>query len=146
MRFLCMPAILLLAAAGDAPQFQISHPWARASAGAATTGAAYFTITDEGEPDRLTGASTPVATTAGVHESSKDMGMMMMRPVAGLDLPQGKPVTLAPGGYHLMLTGLKAPLKQGDTFPVTLRFEHAPPMTVTITVEAIGAGADTMHQ
>jgi hypothetical protein len=68
-----------------------------------------------------------------------DMGMMKMRPVPGLSVAPGKPVKLAPGGYHIMLMGLKAPLKQGDSFPLTLRFEHAAPMTVTVNVEAIGA-------
>ena len=136
---LFLPALLLLAAAGDAPQFQIDHPWARASAGAAKTGAAYLTITDQGQPDQLTGASTPIAASAELHESMDDMGMMKMRPIAGLTLTPGKPVKLAPGGYHLMLMGLKAPLKAGDTFPLTLQFTHAPPQTVTVTVEPIGA-------
>ena len=130
---------LLLAAAGDPPSIQVDHPWARASAGAAKTGAAYVTITDRGQPDQLTGASTPVAASAELHESMDDMGMMKMRPMAGLALPTGKPVKLAPGGYHLMLMGLKAPLKAGDTFPMTLLFQHAPPQTVTVTVEPIGA-------
>jgi copper(I)-binding protein len=139
MRILLLPALLTLIAAGDAPQFQIEHPWARASAGAAKTGAAYLTITDTGTPDRLIGASTPAADTAELHESMADMGTMKMRPVAGLDLAPGKPMKLAPGGYHLMLMGLKAPLKAGDTFPLTLRFEHAPPLTVTVAVEPVGA-------
>jgi copper(I)-binding protein len=137
MRSLFLLALpVLLIAAGDAPQFQIAHPWARASAGAAKTGAAYLTITDQGQPDRLTGASTPVAATAELHESMQDGGMMKMRPVAGIQLETGKAVTLAPGGIHVMLMGLKAPLKQGDSFPLTLTFEHAPPLTVTIEVEA----------
>jgi len=140
MRILLLPALLMLAAAGDAPQIQVEHPWARASAGAATTGAAYMTISDQGQPDRLIGASTPVAAAAEVHESmSGDMGMMKMRPVAGLPVAPGKPVKLAPGGYHIMLMGLKTPLKQGGSFPLTLTFEHAPPVTVTVAVEAVGA-------
>jgi copper(I)-binding protein len=139
MRFLLPPVLLLLIAAADAPVIQVDHPWARASAGAATTGAAYLTIVDTGPADQLTGASTPAAATAEIHESMSDMGMMKMRPVVGLALEPGKPVTLKPGGYHVMLTGLKAPLKAGDTFPLTLKFQHAPPMTVTVTVEPIGA-------
>jgi copper(I)-binding protein len=139
MRILLLPALLLLIAAGDPPPFQIDHPWARASAGAATTGAAYLTITGTGAADRLTGVSTPAAATAEIHESMADMGTMKMRPVPGLTLAPGKPVKLGPGGYHVMLTGLKAPLKQGDSFPLTLTFEHAPPLTVTVIVEPIGA-------
>jgi len=134
-----LPALLLLAAAGD-PSIQISHPWARASAGAARTGAAYVTITDLGAPDTLTGVSAPVADTVQVHETIDDNGTMKMRPAGALALTPGKPLTMAPGGYHVMLMGLKAPLKAGDTFPLTLTFGHAAPQTVTVTVEAIGAG------
>ena len=130
---------IALIAAGEPPHFQIDHPWARASAGPAKTAAAYLTIVDQGQPDRLTGASTPVAAEATLHESMADMGMMKMRPVDGIALTPGKPVTLSPGGYHLMLTGLKAPLKAGDTFPLTLRFEHAEPVTVTVAVEPLAA-------
>src|SRR3954453_1274449 len=118
-----LPIIALLTAAGDATPFQVDHPWARASAGAAKNGAAYLTITAQGQPDKLTGASTPAAATTELHESMADMGMMKMRPLPGLSLDPGKKVTLAPGGYHLMLMGLKEPLKVGNTFPLTLRFE-----------------------
>ena len=64
MRFSLLPALLLLIAAGDASTLKIDHPWARPSAGAATTGAAYLTITEEGAADRLVSVSTPVAGTA----------------------------------------------------------------------------------
>ena len=137
MRILLLSAFLLLAA-GEPPTFQIDHPWARASAGAAKNGAAYLTITGQGQRDRLTGVSTPAAATAELHESMSDMGTMKMRPLPGITLDPGKPVTLAPGGFHVMLMGLKAPLKAGDTFPLTLQFEHAPPLTVTIAVEPVG--------
>ena len=140
MRFSLLPALLLLIAAGDASTLKIDHPWARPSAGAATTGAAYLTITEEGAADRLVSVSTPVAGTAEVHETINDQGVMKMRPVDGLALVPGKPVTLSPGGYHVMLTGLKAPLKPGDSFPLTLTFEHAAPVTVTVKVETPPAG------
>ena len=139
MRILLLPAAVILIAAGDAPQITVEHPWARASAGAAKTGAAYMTITDQGQPDQLIGASTPAAATAELHESMSDMGTMKMRPLAGLPLKPGEPLKLSPGGYHVMLFGLKTPLKAGDTFPLTMQFEHAPPMTVTVTVEPITA-------
>ncbi|MDR3531896.1 MAG: copper chaperone PCu(A)C [Rhodopila sp.] len=139
MRILLLPALLVLVAAGNAAQIQVDHPWARASAGDAKTGAAYLTITDQGQPDKLIGASTPVAATAEVHETMANMGMMTMRATTGIALEPGKPVALAPGGYHVMLMGLKAPLKAGDNFPLTLRFEHAPPVTVTVNVEPITA-------
>jgi hypothetical protein len=76
-----------------------------------------------------------------VHETINDNGAMKMRPVPSLTLDPGKPVTLKPGGYHIMLTGLKSALKPGDSFPLTLTFEHAQPVTVTVKVEAMGGGA-----
>ena len=64
---------------------------------------------------------------------------MKMRPVAALPIEPGKPVMLAPGGYHIMLMGLKQALKQGDSFPVTLSFAKAGPLTASVTVEKAGA-------
>ena len=138
MRLLFLPALLLLIAAGDTPAFQIDHPWARASAGAAKNGAAFMVLTVKGTGDKLTGFASPVAASAELHETIDDKGIMKMRPVPNLTLEPGKPVTLAPGGYHVMLMGLKAPLKAGDAFPLTLKFEHAPDMTITVNVEGMG--------
>jgi periplasmic copper chaperone A len=64
---------------------------------------------------------------------------MKMRPVDSVALDPGKPVTFKPGGYHVMLTGLKSPLKAGDSLPLTFTFEHAQPITVSVQVEAAGA-------
>jgi len=86
-------------------------------------------------------ASTPVAATAEVHETTNDNGVMRMRPVPTLALEPGKSVTLTPGGYHLMLMGLKHPLKQGDSFPLTLTFAHAAPVTVQVSIAGPGASA-----
>ena len=128
-------------AAADPSAISLQHVWARATPGAATTGAAYLTVTDNGRPDRLVGVSTPIAAMAEVHETIHDNGVMKMRPVAGgIALEPGKPVAFTPGGYHIMLMGLKSPLKAGDSFPLTLTFEHARPITVSVHVEAMGAG------
>lgn len=108
--------------------------WARPSAGAAKTGAAYFTLTDNAAADRLLHASTPVAGKAELHETRNENGIMQMRPVPALALEPGKTVTLAPGGLHVMLLELKQPLKAGDSFPLTLTFETAPPLTVQVNV------------
>jgi len=117
----------------------VGDAWARATPRTATTGAAYVTITDNGSPDQLTGFSTPVAGMAQLHDMKIVNGVMKMRAVASIPLPTGKPVTLAPGGFHVMLTRLKHPLKKGDTFPLTVTFEHAAPITVRVTVAAAGA-------
>jgi hypothetical protein len=102
-------------------------------------GVVYLTIVDHGAPDRLTGVSSPVADRAELHESFSQGGVAKMRPVASLAVEQAKPVVLAPGGYHIMLMGLKQPLKQGDVFPVTLTFANAGELTTKVTVEQQGA-------
>jgi copper(I)-binding protein len=123
---------------------QVENAWARATAAGAMSGGIFLTVTDTGAPDRLVGASTPVAATAELHETVNDNGVMRMRPVAGLPLEAGKPVVLKPGSYHVMLMGLRQQLKPGDSFPVTLTFEHAPPVTATVTVGTAGASAAPM--
>lgn len=124
---------------GNQQGIVISNAWARASAGAATTGAAYFTITDSVSADRLTGASTPVAGRAELHETRNENGVMQMRAVPALALEPGKPLTLAPGGYHVMLMDLKKPLQTGESFPLTLTFEKARPITTQVKVATAGA-------
>ncbi len=122
-------------------QVMAHDAWARASAGAASMAAVYLALTGGAQPDRLTGVSTPVAAMAGVHESTANGGVMRMRAVNALPISPGKTVTLAPGGYHIMLMELGHPLVAGQTFPLTLTFEHAAPVTVEVRVLAIGAGA-----
>jgi copper(I)-binding protein len=146
MRRTILVAALLIAAPALAqtPAVRVDHAWARATTSAAQAGGIFLTVTDTGAPDRLVGASTPVAATAELHETVNDNGVMRMRPVPGLPLEAGKPVVLKPGSYHLMLMGLKQQLKPGDTFPVTLTFEKAPPVTATVTVATAGASEPPM--
>ena len=120
---------------------QVDGAWARASAGAATTGAAYVTLMGGMQPDALVGVSTPVAAMAEVHETSNDNGVMKMRPVEAVPISPHQMVTFKPGGYHIMLTGLKHPLAAGQSFPVTLTFAHAVSVTVEVQVRAIGQAA-----
>ena len=136
--------VLLAATPADLSQVSagriiVHDAWARASAGAATNGAVYITLTGGAQPDRLMAVSTPVAGMAGVHESRAEGGVIRMRPVDALPLLPGKTVTFAPGSYHIMLMDLSHPLTAGQTFPLTLTFEHALPMTVDVRVVAIGA-------
>jgi copper(I)-binding protein len=65
--------------------------------------------------------------------------MKMRELPGGLPVEAGKTVALAPGGYHLMMMDLKGPLKKGDKVPVTLTFEKAGKVDVTLDVEGIGA-------
>jgi copper(I)-binding protein len=128
-------------AAAGVPGIGLEHVWARPIAGSAATAAVYFTVTNKSQPDRLTGVSTPIAAGAELHETINDNGVMKMRPVQSIALDPGKPVTFKPGGYHVMLTGMKGALKAGDSFPLTLTFEHAQLITETVKVDAAGSAA-----
>jgi len=130
--------VMPFATAADETVIQVHHVWVRA-APAGLEGAVYLTITDGGPPDILTGVTTPIAAEAALHQSTDDHGVMKMRPVGPLPIEPGKPVTLAPGGYHIMLSGLKRSLKQGDSFPITLSFAKAGSVTATVTVAKAGA-------
>ena len=119
----------------------ISQAWSRATPSGAKTGGGYLTIENKGSAaDRLIGGAADVAGSVQVHEMSMDNGVMKMRPVEkGLAIEPGKTVKLAPGGFHLMMMDLKAPLKQGDKVPVTLEFEKAGKVAVSLDVEGVGA-------
>src|ERR1700678_4266476 len=127
----------------------ITQAWSRATPGGAKIGGGYLTIENKGAtPDRLIGGSGEVASKIEVHEMSMKNGVMTMRPLDnGLTIEPGKTVKLAPGGFHLMLFDLKAPLKQGDKVPVTLEFEKAGKVNLSLDVQGIGAqgpmGADS---
>ena len=137
-----VPAMLIANVAFAQPAaLAVTEAWSRASTPAAQTGAMYVTVTT-GQPDRLTGATTPVASMAEIHQSRMRAGVMEMRPVPdGLPVTPGTPIHMTPGGYHIMLMGLKQPLKQGDHVPLTLTFQHAGAVTVQAVVAGPGASA-----
>jgi len=121
----------------------ITQAWSRATPGGAKIAGGYLTIENKGTtPDRLIGGSGDVAAKVEVHEMSVKDGVMTMRALdKGLAIEPGKTVKLAPGGYHLMLMDLKNPLKQGDKVPVTLEFEKAGKVKLSLDVQAVGAQA-----
>jgi copper(I)-binding protein len=119
-------------------RIEIGQPWARATPGRAQIGAVYLTIRSPAG-DRLVSVSSPVAAAAELHESAMAGMVMKMRPLAEVAIPAGQTVALAPGGIHIMLVGLKAPLRQGRSFPLTLTFAKAGPQTVTVMVGKVGA-------
>lgn len=132
-----------LAAAADFTlgELRVERPWARASAiRSAKAGAAYFTLVNLGaEPDRLIGAATPRAGKAGLHNHVMDQGVMKMLPVAAIEVSPGAPIVLEPGGLHVMLMGLTAPLEEGATFPLTLIFENAGAVEIEVTIQGPAA-------
>ena len=129
-----VPAMALAAQNG----IEVEKAWSRAAM-QGHVGVVYLTIVDNGAADRLTGVSSPVAEKAELHESFSEGGVAKMRPVGSLPVEQGKPVVLAPGSYHIMLMGLKQPLKQGEVFPITLSFANAGQLTAQVAVGQQGA-------
>jgi copper(I)-binding protein len=118
----------------------VNQAWARATPGGAKTAALYMTLVNKGAAeDRLVSVSTPVAGKAEVHSTTTENGVMHMGPVAALGVKPGTPTVLKPGGYHVMLTDLKAPLVAGQTFTVSLTFEKAGTVEATATVQKVGA-------
>ncbi|MGY8661795.1 copper chaperone PCu(A)C [Bradyrhizobium sp. UFLA05-109] len=119
----------------------VTQAWSRATPKGAKTGGGYLSIENKGSaPDRLIGGSADVAGSVQIHEMSTEGGVMKMRPVEnGLTIEPGKTVKLAPGGYHLMMMDLKQQLKRGDKVPVTLEFEKAGKVTISLDVEGVGA-------
>lgn len=119
----------------------ISNMWSRATPGGAKVAGGYFTVSNTGTvADRLVSATSPASGKVEVHEMSMANGVMTMRPLdAGLVVEPGKSVTLAPGGFHMMLMDLKEPLKEGGMLPITLAFEKAGKVEVTLHVRSIGA-------
>ena len=123
----------------------IDHPWARPSLGGSPNGAAYMTITNNGEAaDRLVNVDGDVAQTVELHATLMDGDVMRMRPIhEGIEILPGETLEIVPGGVHVMMMGLLAPLKDGDRFPLSLTFERAGSVDVTVNVESRPGKTDT---
>jgi len=140
----------------EAGALAIDHPWARATASSQGNGAAYLTVTNNGAADRILEAQSPVASRVELHaHEMDDAGVMRMRQVEAVELAAGAVTELKPGGQHIMLIGLAAPLAEGETFPLSLVLEAAGSIELEVQVEAVsygvsggmghGAGAGMSH-
>lgn len=142
-----LAAILSLAVfSAFAQQFKagdivIDAPWSRATPKGASVGVGYLVIHNHGATaDKLISGSADFAADVSIHEMSADNGVMRMRELkSGLEIPANGEVQLSPKGYHVMFTGLKQPLKRGDSVKVVLTFEHAGEVTVEFAVGGVGA-------
>ena len=125
----------------------IDHPFARATPPGAKSGGAFFSVDNAGtKPDRLVRATSPVAGTVELHQMAMEGGVMKMRSVTAVEVQPGGKLELKPGGYHVMLSDLKQPLNAGDKFPMTLTFEGAGTIEVSVEVEAMGAAHGGTHK
>jgi len=143
----CMP-LVTWAHGFRAGDLRIDHPYATPSRPGVQTGAVYFRgIENRGRvADRLLSASSPVANSVEIHHMHMDGDIMRMRAVESLELPPRSEVRMrhnTSNGYHLMLQGLHQPLKDGDRFTLTLRFEHAGERSVQVWVQTPRAGASS---
>lgn len=127
------------AAAHDykAGSLTIGHPHTTAAPG--SNAAVYLTVRNDGaEADRLIAAKGDIAAAIELHTSSDESGAMQMRPVEAVEVPVGQTVALKPGGDHIMLIGLTAPLTENGMVPLTLVFEKAGEVQVEVDIQASG--------
>lgn len=133
-------ASLIATAAADPAGISVEQSWARASTPGSKTAAAYMTVINNGEiAVRLVGASIPIAEGAQFHVEKDDNGVMRMRQVSAIDIKPGARFSFKPGDTHVMLVGLKEPLREGQTLPLTLDFESAGKVQVNIPIGKPGA-------
>jgi copper(I)-binding protein len=118
----------------------IDHPYTRATPPGAKSGGAFFVVVNaSATPDKLIGVASPAARSAEIHQMTMDGGVMKMRAMPVLEILPGGKLELKPGGYHVMLLDLKQPLKVGDKIPLTLTFQNAGSIAISVDVEAMGS-------
>lgn len=149
MRRLLTAALLTLITAPAMADITVKDPWVRATVPQQKATGAFMQITAP-KAARLVEASSPVAGVTEIHEMTMDKDIMRMRAIPGIDLPAGKAVELKPGGYHVMLMDLKAPITEGQDVPVTLVIEGADKKRETVvikaTARALGASGAMNHK
>lgn len=124
INFGMLPLALLMATSVAAQVAVVAEPWARATVQGQKATGAFMKITSK-EGAKLVGVSSPAAGLTEIHEMKMDKDVMKMAAVPSLDIPAGKSVELKPGGFHVMLMDLKAPLVDKSSVPVTLTFENS---------------------
>ena len=144
--FALLMASLTLSLPAQAESARVEGAWARSTVTGQQSGGAFMVISSERNA-MLIGAETPAARQVEIHEMKSEGGVMKMRPVSKLELPAGKSVELKPGGYHLMLIGLKKPLQAGDKLPITLKLkrEDQTISRIEVSAEVRAASVATDH-
>lgn len=120
---------------------QVTTAWSRELPPTAPVGAAFMHIENHSEQaDRLISAQSSIADVTELHAHIHAGDVMRMVKVESIDIPAHGDLTLEPGGYHVMLIDLKKPLIAGETLPLTLQFEHAGAMDITVNIKSSDAG------
>ena len=135
MHRLLIASALFVSVAAQA-QVKVDDPWVRATVAPQKATGAFMQITSA-KAAKVVAAASPAAAVVEIHEMKMDDGVMKMRAVDALALPAGQPVALKPGSYHVMLMGLKAPIKAGETVPLTLTVEGEDGKRSAVEVKAV---------
>ena len=117
----------------------------RATPPGAKIAAGYVTIRNAGAADRLVSISSPAAERVETHITVREGDILRMREMKGYDLPAGGTLELKPGGAHLMFVNIKAPMKEGESVPATLKFQRAGEMKVEFQVRPLAGGEHHGH-
>lgn len=125
---------VLFSASSFAADIKVENAWVRAPAPGQAVVGGFLDITSPNDA-KLVSANSPIATTTELHEMTMKDGVMMMRAVPYVALPQAQVVKLTPGGLHIMLIDLKKQLKAGDKVPLTLKVQTGK-TTQDITIQA----------
>ena len=138
-----------LSTAALADTVKLHDPWTRATAPSAPAAGAFMTLTADADM-RLVGAESAASKVVELHTMKIDNGVMIMRQVLEIPLPKGKAVELKPGGLHIMLIGLNAPLKSGEKVEMTLRVKDSQGkeqrIPVTAEIRSPGKAMPMQHQ
>jgi len=120
---------------------EISDAWARARGATAKVAGAFLTVHNtSGQDDRIVSVQSPIAGRVELHTTKMTDGVMkMIHMKDGIEVKAGATVMLKPGAYHVMFMGLKHKLPEGSTFPLTLTFEKAGKIDITVMVKKVGA-------
>ena len=144
MKPLILAGLMVLASCSKSgpTDLQISDAWARETVAGQTGTAAYMTIANMGAgDDLLVSVAATAPAQASLHATTTENGVSSMRPLAaGLAIPAGATIELKPGGTHVMLTGLQAPLRSGETMKLTLRFEKSGERAIDVRVSPAFGG------
>lgn len=144
---LTLPAAMAAHPAGRAGDVEVVDAWARATPPGAQNGAVYLTIRNTGKTaERLLGAASDRAERTELHTSETRNGVATMVQLSAVDLPAGETVRFEPGGRHVMLVGLRQPLKAGERIALTLRLERAGELKLELPVKAAGAMGHGHHR
>ena len=146
LAFIVSCSAVCLSSVANAQAVEVKDAWVRGTVLAQKVTGAFMEITGKSAV-RLLSADSPVAAAVEIHNMTMQNGVMKMSPVDGIDIPAGKTVKLAAGGYHVMLMGLKQQMKPGDRVPLRLTFELADKSreSVALSVEVRDIAGNRSH-